>query len=131
MLDPIDGTRGFLGLRQYAVCLGLLDTGRVVLGVLGCPNLPQAPFTDQVGFRESQRVQATIAHSGCGLCSTQRPYPGLQGHQKGSNLVYPITCLNVLNPLQVCLHACLHARERAQVTVRACVSLCLCLSVCS
>ena len=29
MLDPIDGTRGFVGLRQYAVCLGLLDQGKV------------------------------------------------------------------------------------------------------
>lgn len=29
VLDPIDGTRGFVGLRQYAVCLGLLDQGQV------------------------------------------------------------------------------------------------------
>jgi len=40
VLDPIDGTRGFVGGRQYAVCLGLLDGGAPVLGVLGCPNLP-------------------------------------------------------------------------------------------
>ncbi len=41
VLDPIDGTRGFVGMRQYAVCLGMLQDGRVELGVLGCPNLPQ------------------------------------------------------------------------------------------
>ena len=41
VLDPIDGTRGFVGMRQYAVCLGMLVDGQVVLGVLGCPNLPQ------------------------------------------------------------------------------------------
>ena len=29
VLDPIDGTRGFVGLRQYAICLGLLDKGQV------------------------------------------------------------------------------------------------------
>ena len=29
VLDPIDGTRGFVGLRQYAICLGLLDQGQV------------------------------------------------------------------------------------------------------
>ena len=42
VLDPIDGTRGFVGRRQYAVCLGYVDakTGDVLLGVLGCPNLP-------------------------------------------------------------------------------------------
>jgi 3'(2'), 5'-bisphosphate nucleotidase len=39
-LDPIDGTKGFLRREQYAVALGLIEDGRVVLGVLGCPNLP-------------------------------------------------------------------------------------------
>ena len=29
VLDPIDGTRGFVGMRQYAVCLGLLHKGQV------------------------------------------------------------------------------------------------------
>jgi len=40
VLDPIDGTKGFLRLDQYAVALGLIEDGEVVLGVLGCPNLP-------------------------------------------------------------------------------------------
>jgi 3'(2'), 5'-bisphosphate nucleotidase len=39
-LDPIDGTKGFLRLDQYAVALALIEHGEVVLGVLGCPNLP-------------------------------------------------------------------------------------------
>ena len=39
-LDPIDGTKGFLRGEQYAVALALVENGRVVLGVLGCPNLP-------------------------------------------------------------------------------------------
>jgi 3'(2'), 5'-bisphosphate nucleotidase len=39
-LDPIDGTKGFLRGEQYAVALGLIENGEVVLGVLGCPNLP-------------------------------------------------------------------------------------------
>lgn len=38
-LDPIDGTKGFLRREQYAVALALIESGRVVLGVLGCPNL--------------------------------------------------------------------------------------------
>lgn len=38
-LDPIDGTKGFLRGEQYAVALGLIENGEVVLGVLGCPNL--------------------------------------------------------------------------------------------
>ncbi|KAL8153379.1 hypothetical protein V2J09_011139 [Rumex salicifolius] len=40
VLDPIDGTKGFMRGDQYAIALGLLDEGKVVLGVLGCPNLP-------------------------------------------------------------------------------------------
>lgn len=39
-LDPIDGTKGFLRIEQYAVALALVQDGEVVLGVLGCPHLP-------------------------------------------------------------------------------------------
>jgi 3'(2'), 5'-bisphosphate nucleotidase len=39
-LDPIDGTKGFLRGDQYAIALALIEAGQVVLGVLGCPNLP-------------------------------------------------------------------------------------------
>jgi 3'(2'), 5'-bisphosphate nucleotidase len=39
-LDPIDGTKGFLRMDQYAVALALIEQGEVVLGVLGCPNMP-------------------------------------------------------------------------------------------
>jgi len=43
VLDPVDGTKGFVRGDQYAICLGLIDQGQVVAGVLGCPNLPQEP----------------------------------------------------------------------------------------
>lgn len=39
-LDPIDGTKGFLRMEQYAIALALIEDGQVVLGVLGCPALP-------------------------------------------------------------------------------------------
>jgi len=39
-LDPIDGTKGFLRGDQYAVALALVVEGKVQLGVLACPNLP-------------------------------------------------------------------------------------------
>jgi len=44
-LDPIDGTKGFLRRQQYAIALALIESGEVVLGVLGCPNLatPDSP----------------------------------------------------------------------------------------
>lgn len=39
-LDPIDGTKGFLRRGQYAVCLALVIDSEVVVGTIGCPNLP-------------------------------------------------------------------------------------------
>jgi len=42
-LDPIDGTKGFLRGEQYAISLALVVDGEIVLGVLGCPNLPVDP----------------------------------------------------------------------------------------
>ena len=39
VLDPIDGTKGFVRGDQYAVALSLLEGGQPTVGVLGCPNL--------------------------------------------------------------------------------------------
>jgi 3'(2'), 5'-bisphosphate nucleotidase len=39
VLDPVDGTKGYLRGGQYAVALALIEEGQVVLGALGCPNL--------------------------------------------------------------------------------------------
>jgi HAL2 family 3'(2'),5'-bisphosphate nucleotidase len=40
ILDPIDGTKGFINGRQYAIALALMEDGEVTGGVLGCPNMP-------------------------------------------------------------------------------------------
>jgi 3'(2'), 5'-bisphosphate nucleotidase len=39
VLDPIDGTKGFLRGEHCCTGLGLLIDGKTVLSVLGCPNL--------------------------------------------------------------------------------------------
>ncbi|RMZ57364.1 hypothetical protein APUTEX25_004198 [Auxenochlorella protothecoides] len=68
VLDPIDGTRGFVGRRQYAVCLGLIEGEEVTLGVLGCPNLPQAAPVGQASLdAEAAGRDARLAprDSGC------------------------------------------------------------------
>lgn len=46
VLDPVDGTKGFLRGEQYAVALALVENGEVVAGVLGCPNLAVDPGAD-------------------------------------------------------------------------------------
>ena len=40
VLDPIDGTKGFLRNDQYAVALALVVDGDVKVAALACPNLP-------------------------------------------------------------------------------------------
>ena len=48
-LDPVDGTKGFLRGEQYAVALALIEDGKVVLGVLGCPGLEGASSVNLTG----------------------------------------------------------------------------------
>ncbi|NOK64399.1 MAG: 3'-Phosphoadenosine 5'-phosphosulfate (PAPS) 3'-phosphatase [Chloroflexi bacterium AL-N1] len=38
VIDPIDGTKGFLAGRHYTIALGLLEGHLPVAGVLGCPG---------------------------------------------------------------------------------------------
>ncbi len=39
VLDPVDGTKGFLRNDHYVVALALISAGEVILGGLGCPRL--------------------------------------------------------------------------------------------
>jgi len=59
----------FIRGDQYAVALGLLDEGKVVLGVLGCPNLPLKSTNKHNGGYGSSRDQVGslfFATIGCG-----------------------------------------------------------------
>ena len=46
LVDPIDGTKGFLRGDQYAVALALIEAGQVQIGVLGCPGLVDGHVPD-------------------------------------------------------------------------------------
>ncbi|KIX99544.1 uncharacterized protein Z520_05120 [Fonsecaea multimorphosa CBS 102226] len=39
IMDPVDGTAAFVKGQQYGVALALIEDGREVVGVLGCPNV--------------------------------------------------------------------------------------------
>jgi 3'(2'), 5'-bisphosphate nucleotidase len=45
VLDPIDGTKGFLRNDQYAIALALIEDGAVQWGFLGCPVFPRVGGT--------------------------------------------------------------------------------------
>lgn len=40
VIDPIDGTKGFLALRHFVVAVGVLEDGQPVAGVMGAPAYP-------------------------------------------------------------------------------------------
>lgn len=46
VIDPIDGTKGFIAQRQFAVCLALIERGVVTVAALGCPNLALDPSAE-------------------------------------------------------------------------------------
>lgn len=65
-LDPIDGTKGFLRRRQYAVALALIQDGRVVIGILGCPHvsLRTASIDRPPGGREEAGLAIAVRGRG-------------------------------------------------------------------
>ncbi|XP_024540678.1 PAP-specific phosphatase HAL2-like [Selaginella moellendorffii] len=77
VLDPVDGTLGFVRGDQYAIALGMIEDGRVVLGVLGCPNYPMRP--QWLNYHQKYyRLASKIAppppgkwHKGCVLTSAK------------------------------------------------------------
>ena len=39
ILDPVDGTKGFMRGQHFCVALALVDRGKPRLSTMGCPNL--------------------------------------------------------------------------------------------
>lgn len=76
-LDPIDGTKGFLRGGQYAVCLGLIVDGEVVVGAIGTPNLPvddAATIDASTGAQQADDSNNGVLFSAVlGKGSTSRP----------------------------------------------------------
>lgn len=65
VLDPIDGTRGFVKGKDalYVVGLALVVKGKIVLGVMGCPNWQE----DSHDKSESEGTEGDKDASGAGL----------------------------------------------------------------
>uniref|UniRef100_A0A804K2I0 PAP-specific phosphatase, mitochondrial n=1 Tax=Musa acuminata subsp. malaccensis TaxID=214687 RepID=A0A804K2I0_MUSAM len=71
VLDPIDGTRGFLKGNDalYVVGLALVVDGKIVLGVMGCPNWKVDILSSGIHDRKTGDCETgiiMIAHEGCG-----------------------------------------------------------------
>ena len=71
ILDPIDGTKGFINGRQYAIALALMEDGVVTGGVLGCPNMPSEKIPR--GATEIPTASPGclfVAYKGCGTTAS-------------------------------------------------------------
>ncbi|KAK4858022.1 hypothetical protein QYF36_009840 [Acer negundo] len=74
VLDPIDGTKGFLKGTEalYVVGLALVVEGEIVLGVMGCPNWQEdKPLKSTAEVQGNNNIVAgsgiiMVAHVGCG-----------------------------------------------------------------
>lgn len=78
---------------QYAIALALLDEGRVVLGVLACPNLPLAP----IGHPRQDSVQTQV---GCLFSARIGAGTDMQLLHGSSPMKVDIYTLLVLNSVQ-------------------------------
>lgn len=114
-LDPIDGTKGFLRKEQYAIALALYDEGELILGVLGCPNLPADPVRNLINPATTPIDQAQgglfYAVRGAGAFVTS-----LDGH----HLPRPIhvSTSHNLHEYRVCESAeATHSRHDASATI--------------
>ncbi|CAF1707281.1 SAL2 phosphatase-like isoform X1 [Brassica napus] len=81
VLDPIDGTRGFVRGEQYAVGLALLVEGKVVLGVMACPNLPLASAVGETDMSSKENV-GCLFFATAGLGAYVQPVEGHSLPQK-------------------------------------------------
>jgi 3'(2'), 5'-bisphosphate nucleotidase len=65
-LDPIDGTRGLLAGRQYAIALALVSGGAVQVGAIGCPrlSLPDRGYGDGLGASAAGGVAVAVRGGG-------------------------------------------------------------------
>jgi len=70
VLDPVDGTKGFLRGEQYAIALALIENDSPVLGVVGCPNLNINAEPEEKG---SGIIAYAIKGKGARIQSVDRP----------------------------------------------------------
>jgi HAL2 family 3'(2'),5'-bisphosphate nucleotidase len=56
VLDPIDGTKGFMRGEHYCIALALLVNGKPSLSVMGCPNLQLQQVLKGVGSNDINKI---------------------------------------------------------------------------
>lgn len=66
VIDPIDGTKGFVGMRHYAVAVGVVEEGIASGGFMGCPGYGGGDSQDEANgviffVQDGKAVQMPLA----------------------------------------------------------------------
>ncbi|CAN8246228.1 unnamed protein product [Cochlearia groenlandica] len=93
VLDPIDGTRGFLKGDDalYVVGLALVVDNEIVLGVMGCPNWPGDGSTGTL----------MLSHIGCGTWT--RRLQKVSGQVSGEWTRCAVDACGIVNKARFCI----------------------------
>ena len=81
LVDPLDGTKGYLRGGQYSVAIALVENERPIVGVLGCPALAldaEVDHLDAEGSLYAAVVGRGVTEQRCVLGSEADPLPHLE-----------------------------------------------------
>jgi len=63
VIDPVDGTKGFIAMRRYAIAIGVLEGGLPVAGIIGSPGYNEGLlFHAQGGAAYMQPISGGEVH---------------------------------------------------------------------
>ncbi len=77
VIDPIDGTAGFVAGAHYSVCVARVTSGRAVLGAIGCPRLASEGGADVASDGPGSIVAAKRGQGAWIWCERTRRYRAL------------------------------------------------------
>jgi len=98
VLDPIDGTKGFMRKQQFCIALALLQHGIPHIGLLGCPNLPPSLMDASAdGFRDTRENGGVMFHALRGAGAWMQDAAG--GEVQNAERHTPVRVSDVADPM--------------------------------
>lgn len=98
VLDPIDGTKGFVDGRQYTIGLGLVEDGEPVLSIVACPKLGEERL--ERSSMDDGMLFAAIQGVGAFSCTLVNARAILNMKSKSRRRAMP-EIFNIMKPIKV------------------------------